>query len=301
MAVITWSNIKDRTYETGLDRGVLYLPDGSAVPWNGLSSVDESIDNEVSPVYFDGMKIAENLVLGNFSASMKALTYPDEFLELEGLVEVNSGFYAGEQRPKQFGLCYRTRVGDATSGEVGYKLHLLYNVTAVPDTTSYSTQSDSPETVQFGWNISAVPEERSGLRPTAHFVIDSRKVDPWLLDDIESILYGNSVLDAQLLLMTDLLDYVKDWFRIRIIDNGDGTWTAISKRDFDIELVGDIFTIHEANAIYLDDFTYVISDTLSPADITPEYVPYAYASNILNFLAQFDLGLYGLKEITWLL
>ncbi len=41
MPAIVWDNIGDRFYESGLDRGVLYLSDGSGVPWNGLISIIE--------------------------------------------------------------------------------------------------------------------------------------------------------------------------------------------------------------------------------------------------------------------
>ena len=41
MAILTWDGVGDRTYETGVDRGVLYTPNLSGVynngfAWNGL-------------------------------------------------------------------------------------------------------------------------------------------------------------------------------------------------------------------------------------------------------------------------
>ncbi len=102
MPGLVWDQVGDRVYETGLDKGVLYLPDGSAVPWNGLTSIIEKFDKESSPIYYDGMKIADLVVLGDFSASMKAVTYPDEFVELEGLVSPKRGTVFGDQRPQTF-------------------------------------------------------------------------------------------------------------------------------------------------------------------------------------------------------
>jgi hypothetical protein len=39
---LVWDTVGDRRYETGVDRGVLYLPDNTVVVWNGLVSLTES-------------------------------------------------------------------------------------------------------------------------------------------------------------------------------------------------------------------------------------------------------------------
>lgn len=270
MATLVWDKVGERVYETGLDKGVLYLPDGSAVPWNGLTAVIESFDKDTSPVYYDGMKISELVVLGDFAASMKAVTYPEEFVEIESLAPSRRGIFLDDQPPKTFGLCYRTKIGNDLEGDdVGYKIHLIYNVTAIPNEKTYATVSGDPSLVEFEWAISAIPEEVPGFRPTAHFVVDSRDVDPWLLEDLEGMLYGSSHADAALIPMPDLISYVKAWYRIKIVDNGDGTWTATSERDELIQFVGtdEFFTIFQANAIFLDDVTYEISDTNDIADV----------------------------------
>ena len=133
MPRLVWDKLGDRVYESGLDKGVLYLPDGSAVPWNGLTSVIEHFNQELSPVYYEGMKVADLVVLGDFTATIGAITYPDEFTEIEGAVEIRRGTFFGNQEPQVFGLCYRSEIGNDLEGEsAGYKLHLLYNVTAVP-------------------------------------------------------------------------------------------------------------------------------------------------------------------------
>lgn len=269
MPEIVWDKIGDRTYETGLDRGVLYLPDGSAVPWNGLTSIIESFDKESSPVYYDGMKINDLIVLGDFEASMKAVTYPDEFVELEGLSPAKEGLFYSDQMPKAFGLCYRTQIGNDLEGDVsGYKIHVLYNVTAIPNQKTYASVSSEPSLVEFEWNITAVPEEIPGFRPTAHIIIDTRDVDPWLLEEIEAILYGSTLADASLIPMSELVSYIENWYRVRIVDNGDGTWTATAERDGFISFgVDGFFEITAVNAVYLDEDTYQISDTDDISDV----------------------------------
>ncbi len=268
---MVWDRVGDRVYETGLDKGVLYLPDGSAVPWNGLTSIIEKFDKAFSPVYYDGMKINDFVVLGDFSASMKAVTYPDEFVTLEGFASIATGVLASDQKSQTFGLCYRTQIGNDLDGDsAGYKIHILYNVTAIPNEKTYASLTADPSLIEFEWNIVAIPEEIPGIRPTAHFIINSLDVDPWLLEDIEEKLYGSQIAVASLIPMPTLISFIKDWYRVKIIDNGDGTWTAISQRDGFINLIdgiGGYFEIVGVNAVYSDEVTYQLSDTISITDV----------------------------------
>lgn len=271
MPTLIWDNPDDRIYESGLDKGVLYLPDGSAVPWNGLTSIIEKFDKDTTPIYYDGTKVQDLVVLGDFSATMKAVTYPNEFIELEGVGRFRSGMYVGDQVPQMFGLSYRNKVGDGVSGEdVGYKIHLLYNVTAIPSDKTYASISDQPSLVEFEWTITAIPEEIPGFRPTAHLVFDSRNLDPFLLEDLETALYGSVSTDPALLPMSDLMEFIETWYRVKIVDNGDGTWTAIADREGFIFFTDGALTefkIVGVNAIYLDDETFQISDTIDASEV----------------------------------
>lgn len=269
MAVLVWDVPNNRTYETGIDKGVLYLFDGEGIPWNGLTSVVEKFNRDTSPVFYDGMKISELVSLGYFSATMEALTYPDEFLTYEGYDAIRHGAFLSDQISKTFGLCYRTLVGDAGNSNKGYKIHILYNVTAVPTDVTYKSIGTDVTTAVFQWDIVAIPQEVPGFAPTAHIILDSTKLDPWLLEDLEAKLYGSTTSDAALIPMDDLIQIMNDWYRIKIIDNGDGTWTAISERDESI-FIDDViqyFEIYQANAVFLDSVTFLISDTKGIEDV----------------------------------
>lgn len=264
MPGIVWDNISSRNYESGLDRGVLYLPDNSAVPWNGLVSVTEKFNREVKSIYYDGVKVNDIVSSGEFSASLKAVTYPDEFVTLEGLGTLKTGVYLGDQKPKRFGLSYRTQIGNELNGPVsGYKLHIIYNVLAVPIDIVYQTVTTDPNIIEFEWNITAIPEVVQGFVNTAHLIFNSLDIDPWLLEDIEDILYGSESSSAELISMFDLISLINEWHRITITDNGDGTWTAISVRDgfINIDEAEQLFTIDNINSTYLNETTYEISDT----------------------------------------
>lgn len=263
MAAIVWDEIGSRVYETGLDRGVLYLPSGNAVPWNGLLEVTEKANTEVTSVYFEGMKISELAARGAFLGAMKAITYPDEFSELEGIGVITNGVYLGEQNPQVFSLSYRTRVGDDVDSDAGYKLHVLYNVTAIANDKTFASITDDPNLTQFAWDISAIPDEVVGFRPSAHIILDSRNINPDQLQEYEDILYGTAETPPALIPMVDFVNSLYYGYKWKIIDNGDGTWTAINPTD-DLISTGpdDEFILDEIDATYLTEDLYEVQDTL---------------------------------------
>lgn len=303
MPVLVWDVPENRTYETGVDRGVLYLFDGSGVPWNGLISVVEKFNRDTSPVYYDGMKINELISLGFFSASMEAITYPDEFLTYEGYDALRRGVFVSDQISKTFGLCYRTMVGDSVNDIKGYKLHILYNVTAVPTDVTYDSIGSTTNPASFKWDIVAIPQELPGFAPTAHIIIDSTHIDPWLLEDLEAMLYGSTTSNAALIPMDDLISIMNEWYRIKIIDNGDGTWEAISQRDASISInYESYFEIYQANALYLDDVTFLLSDTKGMADAPVIAIidhmdgTWTAATSVDAFITEIDSGTYEISH-----
>lgn len=193
MSKVAWNKPGERRYETGVDRGVLYLADGSGVPWNGLTSVDEDLsDVATTPYFFDGIKYMDTRYPGDYSGSLKAYTYPDEFLPFDGYAELNNGVLLGHQPVyDRFGLSYRTLIGNDVDGlSKGYKIHILYNLVATPDNRSYPTVSNQPSPEEFSWKLTGVPEAIPGYRPTVHIILDTTKLNPFLIADVERILYG---------------------------------------------------------------------------------------------------------------
>lgn len=195
MTKLVWDQVGSRKFETGCDRGVLYLPNGSAVPWNGLTSVDEDLSAvTVSEYYLDGVKYLNDRSLGDFAGTINAFTYPDEFRQFDGMGEISSGMFASDQPvTEKFGLSYRTRIGNDELGtEYGYKIHLLYNLTSKPANKTFSSISDKSNPIDLSWSISGVPIPITGFRPTCHIVVDSTRVHPGIMTSLENILYGTS-------------------------------------------------------------------------------------------------------------
>lgn len=205
MAVLTWDDVGTRTYETGVDHGVLYTPDGtgvyaSGVSWNGLVSVQETPGGaEATPQYADNIKYLNLLSAETFGATIEAFTYPDEFAEHDGLVVPAPGVTVGQQNRKPFGLVYRTRFGNDLEGtDFGYKLHLVYGCLATPSEKAYNTINDSPEAITFSWEISTTPVPVTGHKPTSLIVIDSTTIPPSGLAAIEAELFGEAATEPNL-------------------------------------------------------------------------------------------------------
>ena len=200
-----WDQVGERLYETGVDHGVLYLPDATGVyntgfAWNGLTTVTESPSGaEASPQYADNIKYLNLISAEEFGGTIEAFTYPDEFAECDGSAVPVDGVILGQQGRKQFGLSYRTQVGNDLEGtDHGYKLHLLYGCQAAPSEKAYGTINDSPEALAFSWEITTTPVPTTGYKPTSLIVIDSTVVDPADLTALETILYGAAAVEPEL-------------------------------------------------------------------------------------------------------
>lgn len=197
MAKLAWDQTGERTYETGVDHGVLYIPNvtgvyDSGVAWNGLVSVSESPSGaEASAQYADNIKYLNLISAEEFGATIEAFTYPTEFSLFDGVLSPTTGLNVGQQTRRPFGLSYRTKIGDDLVGtDRGYKIHLIYNALAAPTEKAYTTVNDSPEAITFSWELSTTPVEVPGYKPSATITIDSTKVAAAGLSALENALYG---------------------------------------------------------------------------------------------------------------
>lgn len=263
MAELVWDQVGDRLYEIGISKGVLYKDDGYGVAWNGLTAIEEDVSTATEPVYFDGVKFNDIVTIGDFSAVLRAFTYPDEFLKYEGTLKDQTGFYVMNQPQSRFGLSYQTKIGDDINGiEAGYKIHVLYNLTATPTSRNYETLGEDVEPLEFEWSLTSIPEEIENFRPTAHVIFNSRELDPNLLNDIEDLLYGDELNDPKLPSLKGLATFIRKWDRLIITDNGDGTWTAESNIEGIITMLdATTFQIDSDTATFIDAISYTISSS----------------------------------------
>lgn len=197
MVALTWDNVGDRLYETGVDHGVLYIPGATGIydtgfAWNGLTSVTESPSGaEASPQFADNIKYLNLVSAEQFGATIEAFTYPEAFGQCDGTAAPKAGVLVGQQSRRTFGLSYRTQIGNDIEGtDYGYKLHLVYGALAAPSEKAHTTVNDSPEAIAFSWAVTTTPVAVAGHKPTATLTIDSTLVAPADLAALEVLLYG---------------------------------------------------------------------------------------------------------------
>lgn len=205
MAALAWDQVGERLYETGVDHGVLYMPDASGayldgVAWNGLTAITEKPSGaDSTPLYADNIKYLNLIAAEEFGATIEAFTYPDKFAVYDGTASPSPGISLGQQSRKVFGLSYRTKLGNDLAGaDFGYKLHLIYGAIASPSEKGYATINDAPAAISFSWDVTTTPVAVANFKPTAQLVIDSSKVDGPTLIALELLLYGSGAISPQL-------------------------------------------------------------------------------------------------------
>lgn len=211
MTTLAWDRVGERLYETGTDRGVLYIPNTNGVyddgfAWNGLTAVTESPEGaEPTALYADNIKYVNLMSIEEFKGTIEAFTYPDEFGQCDGTAQPETGVYVGQQRRHTFGFSWRTRLGNDTEGDdYGYKVHMVWGAVCSPSEKAYATINDSPEAVNFSWEFWTTPVsfdpdgDYATLKPTAYLCVDSSKVAPADLAELEDFLYGTVSTDPSL-------------------------------------------------------------------------------------------------------
>jgi hypothetical protein len=219
MTRLVWNKPTEHRYEYGVDRGVFYKEVsqgeyGDGRVWNGLISVEEThLGGEIASYFFDGAKYLDTVNPKTYQATFTAFSVPEQLLRAYGEVPVVPGVILTRQAKSLFGLSYRT----FTKNEAGYKIHLIYNAYVTKTQSSHNSSTDSPSTETTSWKIDASPILLQKVRPTAHYILDSTKLDPDILDVIETILYGSSDELARLPNITKLVNIINNWSPLIII------------------------------------------------------------------------------------
>ena len=223
MAKLVWDTVGERFYETGTEKGVLYPVNASGayptgVAWNGLTGFSESPDGgDATDIWADDIKYLSIRATENFKATITAYTYPDEWMACDGSALADAdvpGLVVGQQPRAGFGFSCQTKVGNDTQFEQhGYKIHLVYGATASPSSKDYKTINDSPEAIEFSWEITSTPVTITNHKATSHLVIDSRKFTTTSaaanLAVLEGVLYGTSSSTARLPMPDEVVSILK--------------------------------------------------------------------------------------------
>lgn len=193
MTRVTWDASGQRLYQTGIDRGMIYLEDGTVSTWNGLVSVTESPSGgDAVPTYIDGQKVINVPGGENYEATIESMSLPLKAAACAGWGILQNGLYADNQVKQSFGFSYRTLIGNDVSGtDLAYRIHLIFNCTAKASDFTHETVKDQLSIKPYSWGITAVPVSFPNLRPTAHVIFDTRVQTPPTITAIEAILYGD--------------------------------------------------------------------------------------------------------------
>lgn len=193
---VVFGDPMDHHFETGCDRGIIYDADGIQTEyslWSGFKSLSENTDMTIEPVYAEGIVAGMSVDLGEYSATITALYYPPLLEKKLGDITTTQGVTVTNQTPSAFHMSYRTLTGSGALGDLfGHKIHLVYNCFASISQRSYNTMSSNDQSLtEFTFDIKCDPEVVIGYAPTAHYIIDSRRVSNQKMVEIEKILYGS--------------------------------------------------------------------------------------------------------------
>lgn len=258
MALLVWDQTAEHFYETGNDHAVVYPYNTTTkgydkgVAWNGITGVTESPSGaDENAMYADNIKYLSLRAAEEFGMTVTAYTYPDEFAELDGSAFPVPGVRIYQQARKTFGFSYRSIIGnDTESNDYGYKLHLIYGLTASPSERSYSTVNDSPEAIELSWEMTGVPVAVTGYKNTCILTIDSTafktEEEKARLKTLEGILWGT--------------DGGADTYTVVTPDTGDNPST-----EGWYEKSGDVYTLSTDSAVDADK-TYYVKSTSDGTD-----------------------------------
>lgn len=208
MAKLLWDQTAEHFYETGNDRAVVYPYNNTnksydkGYAWNGITGVTESPSGaDETAIYADNIKYLSLRAAEEFSMTVTAYTYPDEFAEMDGSAFPTKGVRIYQQARKTFGFSYRSIIGnDTESNDHGYMLHLIYGLTASPSERSYSTVNDSPEAIEFSWEMTGVPVAITGYKNSCLLTVKSTDFvtpeEQAKLKALEDILWGTDAGDV---------------------------------------------------------------------------------------------------------
>lgn len=216
--------------QEGLSHGAVYLQD-AAEPWVGLISIESTTTSGVAQ-HLDGMVYAVTTPYDEYAFTVKGYTYPEL---LETAVQLD-------------GLTYK---------DSNY-LYLVYNPLLYLNTSSYATDSDSTSVTTFELNGTSKPTKLRSLL-TSRLLVDLATASPSAVTQLTEILYGTDTNEPRWPSIEEVEEVFESNTLLRIIDHGDGTWSAIGP-DSAIKMVSPTeFEITWPSAIPLTPTSFRIS------------------------------------------
>lgn len=225
------------TNSAGVDRGIVYTEDLYS-QWVGLDSVKQDVENNIEFVYIDGNRsysVAQN---PSFDGTVVSFTYPD-------LIE-----------EEYFDFSFRSFLGQSRTS---YELHLLYQCKAKVSGVTHTTRSTLSNPGSFTVDIKTLPlpPPEQGFTNISHIIVRTDGLPKEAINELEDILYGEP---PRMPSLEEVVEILESHASLRIINHGDGTWTARELKPIDaITMVSaDEFVIDWHTSRYIDTETYKI-------------------------------------------
>jgi hypothetical protein len=211
--LVTWNAAADKMFESGLDRGVLFVQSAGAYPlgvaWEGLINVTEKPSGaEITDLWANNAKYSQLVSVETFDCSIEAYTFPNAFLACLGMEKdtTDPGVIFSQQQRVPFGLAWRSYLGsDADGQQANYKIHIAYGLIAQPAEVAHATINDSPEAATFSFEAKSTPAIYAGGSPVSKITLDESVLTPTNLAAIEDALYGTDPTPVAYLPLPDAL------------------------------------------------------------------------------------------------
>ena len=249
---LEWDRQSDRVTEGGVQQGVIYPKATTCNVWNGLVDVTtKRAETGFETLYYEGVPYDVSSERWAFAGKISAYTYPEVLDEIVGYKKNFVGVMYDGGEADYFDISYKTRVG----GSSRYKIHVVLNLRAIPQDTTYKTIGANYEPTLFAWEFISIPR-RIGENYISHLIFDSEEVPSKFMESIEKFLYGTDNYDPSMDDFINYLNAVNDRVgKFDIVDNGDGTFTADVDEDV-LYYFDDYFEFYNARARYLNTHTY---------------------------------------------
>lgn len=217
MAKLEWDKIGEKVYRTGVNKGVLYQPDGAGEyttgeAWNGLTNVTASPSGaESNKSYADNIVYANIQSVEEFGGTIEAFTYPSSFAQNDGSAVPTPGVMVGQQRRRPFGFSWQNRLGnDLLAEDYGFEINMVWGAQASPSEKADQTISDSPEPQALSWEVTTTAVSIGTVlgveyKPASFMKVSSIGTDPAKLTALMDALYGTVSTPAMLPMPADVI------------------------------------------------------------------------------------------------
>ena len=235
MTRLTW-DVDDYLY--GVSKGVFYPQNSPGEVWPGLIEIQDSTEHfDVRVTQLDGHKLHQTRRSQTFKGKIMTYAFPESYF---------TGIHRG--RPKPFGFSWRVE------HETGYEIHILYNTLVNPEVVERNQTDVSEYEVSISTSPVLLPE--GGF--TSHLIVDSGIAYPEAISDLEDVLYGTDTTDPRLPDVLGVLEVFEENSILRVIDNGDGSFTVIGPDEAISMIDSTTFEITWPSAEFIDAESYTI-------------------------------------------